>query len=295
MFTDSERREFKELGFIVKHDALDEDIVREVREGVEHVMPEDREAYQRLQSQPEKLDERLQEVPSFEPFLELNKQVHEYAEALMGEGQLREPQGGTQLALRYPTGNNSHNPDAEQPRDLHGHIDGYHSGYEFGDNIEYASMFGVAYLDRVRPQGGGFTVWPGSHWNIAEYFSEHSLESGRGGIPGFDEDGEWDYDTKRHEQFDPFEITGDAGTLILAHYKIEHTGGINLSTDVRKAAIQRFRRKNAQEQVRDAAENIWKYWPAMQDVSVSENFDDVEVIEEPIGDSTVDIIEKRGD
>ncbi|PSP78937.1 hypothetical protein BRC81_05535 [Halobacteriales archaeon QS_1_68_20] len=293
-FTDEQRREFKELGFIVLPGELDSDLISRAREGLKKGTPSDREEYDEVADDEDRFKQMTQNIPSAEPFNEINRRMFEYAEELLGEDELVPPGDGTQIALRYPSGKSPHDPEAERPRELHGHLDGYGTGYEFGDQIEYASIFGITYLDRVRPRGGGFTVWPGSHWTAQEYFRDHSLESGRGGLPAIDEDGHWDYDRKRNDQFDPFEISGPPGTLILAHYKLEHTGGVNHSDSIRMAAIRRFRRKNAQDQKHDAAQNIWKYWPKMQDVEVSPEFGPKEVTE-PVPDAeTVDIIERRG-
>lgn len=292
MFTEEQRREFKELGFLTLRDAIDESVVEEARTALQNAVPSDREEYESLSDDPDAIKKQINQIQSAEPFNRINEALYEYADALVGGDELAPPGDGTQIALRYPEPEGPHDPASKQPRDLHGHLDGYRAGYELGDKIEYATVFGIVYLDRVRPMGGGFTVWPGSHWNVAEYFETHSLESGRGGIPGFTDEGEWDYDTKRHEQFDPFEITGDAGTVILAHYKLEHTGGVNLGDSIRMSALRRFRRADAQEDKRDAASNIWKYWPAMQDVEVSEKMRNPRVTD--TGDTEiVDIVEKR--
>ena len=44
----------------------------------------------------------------------------------------------------------------------------------------------TVYLDTVEKQGGGFTVWPGSHRIWAEYFRHHDLDSLPGGVAPFD-------------------------------------------------------------------------------------------------------------
>lgn len=290
--SDDQKQEFKELGFLSIHDAIDEELVTEAREALLPGIPEDREEYEQLMDDPEAFKQRQQQIRSPEPFQKLNAALFEYAEELVGEGELELPGDGTQIALRYPQQESATEPTAQQPSDLHGHIDGYGTGYQLGDQIDYASIIAVVYLDRVRPRGGGFTVWPGSHLTAAEYFEDHPLEGGRGGMPAVSESG-WEYDRKHHNQFDPHEVTGDAGTVTLVHYKLEHTGGVNLSQSVRLAALRRFRRADADEDKRDAASNIWKYWPAMEDVPIREKYQRTPVTESKSDFQIEDVVEHR--
>lgn len=291
-----EKRQFKELGFITIRDAIDPDVIEEARSIIWDAMPMEPGEYEPLDMDPEQVYQQMGEMPTMEPFDAINQALHEYAEELIGEGELVAPSPGegAQIALRFPQGEAPHHPEATQPSDLHGHIEGYGHDYQMGGEIQYGSLIGGVYLNQVRPMGGGFTVWPGSHWTAAEYFETHSLESGRGGLPAIGEDGNWDYDRKRSDQFDPFEITGDAGTVFLAHYKLEHTGGVNLSPKVRMSMIRRFQRRDAEGDQRDAAANPFKYWPAMQDVELNPTMDPLKVTpEEDESAATVDVIERR--
>jgi hypothetical protein len=290
--TDRQRREFKELGFLVLRDAVDPDDVAAAREAVWDAIPYDADDYEGLVEAPTRFENVMGDIEDREPFAAINDRLFEYAEALVGEGVLEPPGDGMQIAPRFPEGDAPHHPWAKQPRDLNSHIDGYGADYSLGDEIGHSALFGVVYFDRVRPTGGGFTVWPGSHWNVGEYFRTHALEAGKGGVAGMD-DGAWDYDAARSDQFDPVELWGDAGTVVLAHYKIEHCGGVNLSPDARLAGIKRFSQEDGDAMKREAAADIWRGWPAMADVEVGPHAYPREVADEDEDASTVEVIERR--
>ena len=94
----------------------------------------------------------------------------------------------------------------------------------------------VLYLSDVLPQGGGFTVWPGSHRVIAKH---HATLGGEDRLPSF-------YDALEDVQarIRPVELSGPAGTVVFRHHRIVHTAGINTRDTVRHATLCDF--KNAQ-------------------------------------------------
>ena len=293
--SDAQKREFKELGFLVIRDGIEADLVREASDVMWDAMPHAKDDHEAILDPDTPSPSGIQDdMETNEPIAEINERLHAYGEQLVGEGTLQDPGDRTHLALRYPKGVRSNDPRAPQvSSDLNSHIDGWGNEFELDeDEVGYNTMFAIAYLDRVRPQGGGFTVWPGSHWTAGEYFQSHSLKSGKGGVPGITEEGRWDYEIKRSDQADGFELWGDAGTVILAHYKLEHSAGINLSPNVRSAAITRLSRPDGDEIKHEAAKDIWKYWPAMQEVDVYPGFEESVIEEQPSGGPTY-ILEQR--
>ena len=126
----------------------------------------------------------------------------------------------------------------------------------------------VLYFDDVPDRGGGFTVWPSSHWIAAEYFSEHALNTpGLGGsLPALDDNGGWDRHHNLDDQFRSRELNYPAGTLILWHNKIYHTSGVNQSDAIRMAGISRFSRDDQGDIFEDAADKPLKYWEGVPDI-----------------------------
>ena len=161
------------------------------------------------------------------------------------------------------------------PQSVTGHLDGY-ANFDENPEVFTFTLGAAVYVDDVRPRSGGFTVWPGSHRVAAAYFEDHALETVGGKpnnsqVPAVGEAaGEWDYDDLLWNQYDPYEVSGPAGTVVLWHSKLTHNAGINVGEDVRMAAITRFAREDQQEIRRDDAETLFEYWPAMAGVPLVE-------------------------
>ena len=262
-----QKRDFKRQGFLIIENGIDADLVTAARAEVFAAIPEDPNDYESLLAGP---GER-EEIADLTPFEGINEQLHQYGEQVVGEGTLA-PLSGHGMTLRYPTGDAPWQARAKQVRETRSHIDGHGSSYRrgdpFGDRpVGYFTCFAMVYLDRVAPQTGGFTVWPGSHWDAGAFYQDHARSAGYMGVPGISPDGGWDYSQERSDQFDGFEIHGDAGTVILAHQQLEHCGGINNSQRIRISNIQRLTRTDVDDVDTDAAyRDIWRYWPAMRDI-----------------------------
>ena len=93
----------------------------------------------------------------------------------------------------------------------------------------------VLYLSDVLPQGGGFTVWPGSHRIIAKH---HATLGGENRLPSFG-----DALADVQARIRPVELSGPAGMVVFWHHRIVHTAGINTRDTVRHATLCDF--KNA--------------------------------------------------
>lgn len=270
MFTDRERREFARNGFLTRDDLLPEDLLAEAREAVRAGTDVDLDGPEEVIGAGYDVDA---DGVNQEPFTGIAEAVFPAAEALVGEGVLAPPGEGMQVALNFP------DEDAGEeflgPQSVTGHLDGY-ANFDENPEVFTFTLGAAVYVNDVRPYSGGFTVWPGSHRVAAAYFEDHALETVGGKpnnsqVPAVGEAaGEWDYDDLLWNQYDPYEISGPAGTVVLWHSKLTHNAGINVGEDIRMAAITRFAREDQQEIRRDDAETLFEYWPAMAGVPLVE-------------------------
>lgn len=185
-----------------------------------------------------------------------NSPVISLSESLMGEGNLKTPIGGAQVAPRFPT------IIGEDPSTPRGHLDGMGSGTNGMPKGVYRrgfTAFAVIYLaDVPEPFSGNYTVWPGSHRFYADYLKNEGLEILANGTPRIDlPEG-------------PDMVTGNAGDLILAHHQIIHCGGPNASPNIRYAAIARLRHVDCEENGNDCFIDIWREFPGVRTVMDTE-------------------------
>jgi hypothetical protein len=290
LLTHEQRREFKRSGFLVVDGVLDDELVTQAREAVlaDHV-PESWDHLEEMIDTPEEdlpLDAEGRNVKMHsgdfkmtyheEAFARINEQLYPYAEELVGEGRLTDPSDTGRIVLRFPQPDTLTTPDAEQAGEINSHIDGVNVGSRM-------PTFGAAiYLNRIQPRGGGFTVWPGSHHLVGKYYREAAgdIYDGSGGIPALNADGTWTDDRQLSEQFDPIEVHGDPGTVVLWHGHMEHTGGINLSPGtVRIGQFTRYRlREELYDDAMDYARHPFHYWEGLRDIDLPEmpGYPDVE-------------------
>ena len=265
-FTDRQKREFKRNGFLVRQDVLDDDLVARASEAVWEGIPYDRDDHEALVETPERIENAWDHVEDPEPFAEINRRLAPYAETLI-RGDIEPPGEGIQLALRFPSGQQSDDDPFPEPHREHGHIDGYGPSFDRNHEVGHFQVGAAVYLDRVEPRGGGFTVWPGSHYHAGAYYEDNHLESlvGHPTLPGLelDDDGEWTGGFERceryDEQFDPLEIHGPAGSVVFWHGALQHCGGVNRSRNLRLSAIKRFRREDTDEIKRDSFAHPFEY------------------------------------
>lgn len=255
LLSDEEKLAFKRNGFLPVADAVDEDLVGDAVELVWNSIDENPADPSTLVGRGYHLDV-WDDLPEEETgvFDAINDEVFAYAEELVGGNLLEDPDERVQLPLQFPDEeqvlSGSKLPD-------HGHVDGYGPGFRESGEVGGFSIGVATYYTRVQARGGGFTVWPGSHWIVAQYYTNHVLET-----PGHAHS-----DSIPAPIGDAHEVTGDPGTIVLWHNKLVHTGGINLTPHVRIASISRFRRADFDEIQRDASDKLWKYWPGMEDIT----------------------------
>ena len=110
----------------------------------------------------------------------------------------------------------------------------------------------VVYLSDVEPQGGGFTVWPGSHHRMARH--HHTLGGGER-RPTFDAA------LKEVESsIESVELTGPVGTVIFWHQRLVHTAGINTRRTVRHATLCDFKNSAFVSVAESTAQDLWTNW-----------------------------------
>jgi ectoine hydroxylase-related dioxygenase (phytanoyl-CoA dioxygenase family) len=276
MLSRSQKREFKEDGYLVLENAVDESLISEAKETIWDSIPEDRDDPEALRNGGYKGDDNI--PAGEEPFESIKQSLYEYAVELVGEDDAVLPSHDMPILLNYPSEFRLSKYHHRRRRENHDnghppHIDGY--GYAF-KSPEYDSTYrhftlGTAvYFDDVVPGGGGFTVWPGTHWIAADFFEDHDVDSlgWEGKLPAIDDDGGWDYSRPLSNQVMCEEIDGDAGTVVLYHHSIVHSNGINQSDNLRMAGFMRFKQENPVEPVRDALTNPWKHWNGMDEIDV---------------------------
>lgn len=291
--TSAEKRRFKRDGFLVIDEGIDPGLCATARDVLWDAVPEDRDDPESWFERDGDHDEILHRNSSSEsasrftdvaPFERIFRQVYEYAEELVGEGELAPPDerptehclhGGHLMAsrvdggavvdhdgavgpiLQYPS---DVRDDATEPFDYRDgwHVDGATGPYGTNDEVSYLpfTIACAVYFDEVVPRGGGFTVWPGSHWITEEYFETRSYE---------------DYiaDQDALDDLEPgpaFEITGGPGTLVLWHHNIVHGAAPNRSERIRMAGFQRMAHRDVADVGQSALSDVWKMYPALRDV-----------------------------
>lgn len=274
LLSTAQKKAFTRNGFLVLSDVIDSELIERAYAAVlaDNDVDSEGELRQELE------EDSMEWDPDAELFCRINEEIFEYVEELVGADLIEPPSspdfsGGvgegkqSRIGLRPPRPEQLTDDAAVQPSELSSHVDNL--THEFDDAV--FAVGAAIYLNHIQPRGGGFTVWPGSHWYTAKFFEDHPMEDAvNKGIPALTEDGEWSSERELDEVFDPFEISGDAGTVVLWTGSIEHTAGPRPSPgSVRMAAFSRFFTKrglvNPQEAV---AEDPYSYWTGMDDIEL---------------------------
>jgi hypothetical protein len=292
--TTAERRRFKRNGFVVIDDAFDRELIAEARDALWDAIPEDRddpESWFERDGDHDEILHRNSESDSASrfsnvaPFESIFRTVYDYAEDLVGEGELARPDerpaeyclhgghlmtsradgdpavdhdGAVGPILQYPS---DIRDDAHEPFDYRNgwHVDGGTGPYATDDeSVEYLpfTVASAVYFDEVVPRGGGFTVWPRSHRLTEEYFEDHTY-------------GDYVADPDALRDLEPgpaFEVTGGPGTLVLWHHNIIHGAAPNHSERIRMAGFQRIAHRDIADIGQSGLSDIWKMYPALDDI-----------------------------
>lgn len=257
--TDRQKRAFERNGFVVLRDAVDPELIDATREAVEN----DETMTEGNQNEPAAATETIREM---------NRELFEYADELVGGEQLHQPDDedfGTfsdeqaRIGLRYADEKHLSDPAAQESTGFGIHVDNPTDG----DGGLYA-LGAATYLDRVGPRSGGFTVWPGSHWITAEYLeptgeNEDALPGTRSRASDvrLRDDAPFEDMTELFELFSPFEVAGGPGTVTLWHANLIHSGGRHLApSPVRMAAFSRFHVEPGRVALDEAMANPLDHW-----------------------------------
>jgi hypothetical protein len=163
------------------------------------------------------------------------------AEAAIGAGKVRAPTRG-QIALRFPTLGPAGLPTP--------HIDGIAypgNGVPPGTLQHFTALAGVFLSDAREPDRGNFTVWPGSHHQVAAHLRAHGPASVTSGLPPL--------------PFAPArQLLVAAGDAVLAHYALAHAVAANTGPHVRYALF--FRLEHVDHDVADLRPlgEPWRHW-----------------------------------
>jgi hypothetical protein len=275
MLTSADYRSFKRNGFLVLEDALSESDVTKCRKLLWNALSFSPDTIGDAPSRYQLIDE--EELDKVNPFEQIHNSVFQLADQLVGDNVLATPQppfsipDDMTLPMNLPDGANLANTHLRSNN--HAHIDGFGERFkdpETDETYVYNTINAVVYFNDVVPGGGGFTVYPGSHYIASEYFETHSLPSPgwTGYLPAIDDSGGWKYNQQLGYQLRDLEVTGPAGTVVLYHNKLLHKAGFNQRNRVRMAGIMRFTHHLGDEIAEAAATDCWKYWPAMKDIEI---------------------------
>ncbi len=240
--TAEDKAAFKENGYLVKHDMLTE---QQIQDGLD-VLWENIEADRH---DPETWVNAGPRNPKCGGHPAIRGTLHdspifEMAEELVGKGRLNE-NSGPGPKMNYPTGKNDWSPPSG------GHLDGYYtpSNGVAEDTVGKFMIGATIYMNHIQHQGGGFTVWPGTHRMAGEYFKNHAINSIKGGS------GRRVFDLPEHE-----EITGPPGTVCLWHGQLVHSVSRNCAREIRMALIARLRRTDNNDILFETPDDIWEHY-----------------------------------
>ena len=162
---------------------------------------------------------------------------------LGGEGTITRPATG-QIALRFPSVNNSHGGPAS-------HIDGFYAPNAKKPISRFTMLAGVLLSDVPDKYMGNLAVYPGTHRQIADYIKINGTDTLRAGLG------------RKIDLPEAVQITGQAGDAVLCHYQLAHDKEQNLSHMIRYAAYWRLWHVDAETCQSEGLTDIWREWPAI--------------------------------
>lgn len=171
--------------------------------------------------------------------------VREIAEAAIGTDRIRPVESG-QIALRFPALGTAKEPSP--------HIDGMYApnnGVKKGTIANFTALVGVFLSDIPHVNMGNFSVWPGSHRTLEDYFASHGPQSLLSGFPAVDIGS-------------PQQVTARAGDAVLCHYQLAHGIASNTSSHIRYGIFFRLTHVDHDTVHWECMTDIWREWDGMQ-------------------------------
>lgn len=249
--TPLQMRDFHEDGYVVLRGAVSRLQVEAARKAINHSLgyeglPPDDLPRMRAQS----YCASLQEQPVITGLFN-DSPLFALVDSMLGQGNLLPVTRG-QVALRFP------GHGAQKSRRVGGHLDGVGTdlnGIPKGQfKRSFCALVTVLLQDLPEPFCGNFSVYPGSHRTVEDFFKQASPEVLReGGIMG-----------KLDLPRDAVQITGRAGDAVISHHQIIHNAAPNHGPDIRYAAIFRPRHRLTEQIGTDAMTDIWREWDGVR-------------------------------
>ena len=240
-----DKQSFKENGYLIRHDLLNHEHIQAASDAIWAGLDADRTDPATWIGAGPRVP-----VPGSHAAIRgtvMDSPVFAAAEELVGKDRLNP--GGPGPHLVFPTGEHDWAPASG------GHLDGYYTPTN-GVPEGTVGLFHVGvtiYVEDIEPRGGGFTVWPGSHRQAANYFRDHSFLSINGG--------------SSRDVFDlpeQVEVTGPAGTVCFWHGQTVHSGSKNCARNIRMALIARLARKDLNDIRFETPDDMWTYWEGIE-------------------------------
>jgi hypothetical protein len=184
------------------------------------------------------------ELANAPPILDLYRgtQLAALARAAVGPERVRDP-GVGQIALRFP----SPRASRVEPRP---HIDGMPqplNGVAPGTIYHFTALAAVFLSDTDGPFQGNFTVWPGTHRELASHFGAHGTDVLLQRFPPIALPA-------------PRQLVVRAGDALLAHYLLAHSAAPNLGPHVRYAVFFRLFHDAHDPASTATLVDLWREW-----------------------------------
>ena len=252
--TEEEIRFFRDQGYLIKRNVLNQDLMEKARESLWDDAPEElnrddpktwigpfKETSDDRDSVRHGFTWKYRKRGHEEWMLRLlakDPSVWTMAEQLVGKGTLQEPDRIRGIYCMMPEG------DAPaRPYGCHVDRHPFHLGV-------------VGYIDDVVPGGGGFTVWPESHKRFYYAFDSQYTHDANERLPE---------DVAHFNQQPHMDCHGKAGDIVFWHHRIGHSAGHNRSSNIRQAVLYDFKRKNLDYLLETKPhEDMWLDWDGIR-------------------------------
>ena len=249
--TSSQIRDFQRDGFLHLPGAVPGELISHAVQTINHKVGQGVPADELRQWQQQSFFPELQSQNVVTDLFNASG-LRENLQQLMGENNVA-PAKSAQLALRFPRepGAKIHAPGP--------HIDGVHTpnnGVPKGTLASFSALVGVFLSDVAGENAGNFTVWPGSHLRMQDYFRQHGIESLL-------------HESKAApiEAGEPHQIRATAGDAVIAHYQLLHGVAPNSAPWPRYATFFRVKHPDHEAHKLECLTDLWREWPGVRAVN----------------------------